>query len=368
MYLQFIQQNQDLELECYRLNNLADTNRPKLHQAAIVIQACYRGYAVREELKKLNKNAKIIQSVYRGYRARRCYHNFVKATVKSMRENYYHKMATKIQSTYRGYLVRKNTHNFYARKRYLEMVKLQNAIVHEHLSNFKKAQDEEKQKRQSSKEKRQIIYEARKNHYLLSTRQVSGVYDPRVKNGIAREPMERMLRTVQPLEPFERKQKLPDIGAHLDVSQRDLNSRQKLMSVTSQPQGPFKRDRDAVIEQRFRDLNPTLRVSDKYEQSLLEARQQLRFDDMMKRIKGKPFLPVMRCAQEPYQNLLHTTSEYGHIDYGNKHFRAFESDTSTSSKNKSTEEQERFENVVSPIPFFDKYLAERERRLRKQTT
>ena len=75
----------------------------------------------------------------------------------------------------------------------------------------------------------------------------------------------------------------------------------------------------------------------------------------------------MNCVKkEKYQQLLHTTSTYGHIDYGNKHFRAYESDNDRSKKRtkgkaQGTTQEVRFATVVSPIPDFDKYMEERER-------
>jgi len=309
---------------------------------------------VRKRYKHLIKCATMIQSLYRGFRQRKLFHNFVELTVETMRASYYDLQATKIQSVFRGYMSRKTIHNFYARKKYLEMVVLQNQIVKDHLHQYKCQQAEEKSKLKAVADEKQIIYQARKTHYLLSTTQISGVYDPRVKNGKRREPMEQMLKTVAPLGKLERKPKLPAIGEQSSSSEhaKIVEKARRL----PQPQGPFRKTRESVIEQRYRQLNPSLRVSEPYETHIDEARQQLRFDDMMKRIKADRFLPVMKCRDEPHQQLLHTTSPYGHINYGNKHFRAYKAGTEIQSP-KNT----RFRTVVSPIPFFDKYLADNER-------
>jgi len=352
MFLKFFKANENLLDEVYRLNNEADSNRLLHYNSAVKIQAAFRGHAIRKWLSTHNHHATVIQSFYRGHRQRRLFRKMVAKKVKSDRENYYHKMATKIQALFRGFLVRKNKHNFYARKRYLEIIKLQNEIVIEHLSNLKMQQDEVKARQTAEKEKTKIIYNARKNHYLLSTHQKSGVYDPRRPNGRVREPMEKMLRVVKPLGSFERKKKLPDIGlTHADDVTPNLSRKS---TITRQPQGPFKKNREDIIEQRFRELNPSLRVSEAYDFSIQEARQQLKFDNMAKCLRGPPF-QFMKVSQEPYQPRLHTTSDYRHIDYGNKHFRAFE-------EKKSTQDDSRFANVVSPIPFFDKYMADRERK------
>jgi len=374
MFLKFKQLNQDLVRSCYQLNNEADAARPRHHSAAIAIQSWWRGYLIRQYFKKLNKCATNIQRLYRGFRERRIYRKRVEITVKRMRADFYHTQATKVQALFRGYRSRKHVHNFYARKRYLEMVKLQNEIVQDHLTKYKKARDHEHDKAKAIEDERKIIYQARKTHYLLSTTQISGVYDPRVKNGIKRQPMENMLRSVRPLGPLDRKQKLPAIG---EKPQQLTNTQVRMIEnakMMTQPQGPFTPSRGIVMENRFKQLQPTLRVSEPYEAHIEEARQQLRFDDMMKRIKAERFMPVMKPEQESYQQLLHTKSAYGHIDYGNKHFRAYErsasdicmrnnSDISKIERlgDSGNDRKLRFANVVSPIPFFDKYMDEKHR-------
>merc|ERR1719461_1502026 len=114
--------------------------------------------------------------------------------------------------------------------------------------------------------------------------------------------MEQMLRTVQPLGPLERKVKLPPLGQDARV----LNP-----------------TRMSVLERRFRPMNPSLRVSEPYETHIEDARAQLKFDDKIKR-KTDKFIAGGMVPVEQYQQLLHTKSLYGHIDYGNKHFRAYE--------------------------------------------
>jgi len=384
MFLKFKQLNQTLVEECYRQNNQADSQRPKLHSAAIAIQAWWRGILTRNNIRLLNRSAVKIQAEYKKHRQMRKFHKFVSDSLKKKREDYYNNQATKIQALFRGYLSRKNIHNFYARKRYLEMIKLQNEIVKEHLDKFKKTQDEEERVLKLVQDQEKIVNQARRTHYLLSTSQISGVYDPRVKNGRSRQPMEQMLRTVQPLGPLERKVKLPPLGQDARVlnaqERRILENGQKIV----QPQGPFKPTRMSVLERRFRPMNPSLRVSEPYETHIEDARAQLKFDDKIKR-KTDTFIAGGMPPVEEYQQLLHTKSLYGHIDYGNKHFRAYEQELLTkdleklmkcdliSDKNiesdihlKEGNIKPRFKAVVSPIPCFDKYMDDKLRETKKQ--
>ena len=247
------------------------------------------------------------------------------------------------------------------------MIKLQNEIVKEHLDKFKKNQDEEDRIRKNAEDEEKIVNQARKTHYLLSTAQISGVYDPRVKNGRSRQPMEQMLRTVKPLGPLDRKVKLPPLGQNARV----LNAHERKIlengKKIAQPQGPFKPTRMSVLERRFRPMNPSLRVSEPFETHIEEARAQLKFDDKMKR-KTDKFIAGGMVPVEEYQQLLHTKSLYGHIDYGNKHFRAYEQELLTKELDEEAglREEEgnmkpRFKAVVSPIPCFDKYMDNRYR-------
>ena len=403
-YLSYIRQNETLIEECYLANQAADQNRTTLHSAAIAIQKTWRGYILRQKIKHLNQMATTIQSVYRGYKCRKWFHVQIAIEVQEMRKNYYDIMATKIQSAWRGYLSRKVLHNFYARKKYLQFVQIQNEIVVEQLTRYKQHTDDEKQRMNAILEEQAIINEARKTHYLLSTSQVKGVYDPRTRNGQRRYPMDEMLRSVKPLGITKlsksKKSKssdsigksgsaldkpvLPNIGTCSDLydtnahnnysSQAQMTTQNKLRFIKAkkinQPQGPFKRERMEVLSQRFRPLKPSLRVSESYNVGIEEARQQLKFDDYTRKInKGTEFVPVMvQTQKEKYQQLLHSTSPYGHIDYGNKHFRAYETevlkgvlkkeDTNNSDRKNSGE---RFATVVSPIPDFDKYMEKRER-------
>lgn len=394
MYLDFLRQNETLIKECYAQNQAADLNRSKLHSAAIAIQSFWRGFCVRENIKNLNRQAVIIQSNYRGYRQQKKFHILMSETVNKMRINFYDLQSTKIQAIWRGYMSRKTKHDYYKRQKYLQAVALQNSIIIDHLQRFKQNRDEEKRKMDNIQEEQNIIHEARKTHYLLSTRQIQGVYDPRNKNGQRRMPMDDMLRNVRPFTNNERnnltrKQKLPSIGEKIkskhffndedrnsnskkDEEESEYNNYSKSAQFTNQqkirlenakkinqPQGPFKRERDAVLEQRFRPLNPSLRVSESYNTGIEEARQNLKFDDYSKKInKNKEFLPVMiSTKKEKYQQKLHSTTKYGHIDYGNRHFRAYEQEEKESKKGKG----QRFANIVGPIPDFDKYMEERQR-------
>lgn len=385
MFLKFKQLNQTLVEECYELNNSADAQRPKLHSAAIAIQAWWRGILTRNKIRLYNSSALKIQAEYRKHSQMRKFHDFVANSLKKKREDYYNNQATKIQALFRGYLSRKNIHNFYARKRYLEMIKLQNEIVKEHLNKFKKSQDEEARVLKNHRDEEKIVNQARRTHYLLSTAQISGVYDPRVKNGRQRQPMEQMLRTVKPLGPLERKVKLPPLGQDarvLNATERQiLANGQKI----EQPQGPFKPTRMSVLERRFRPMNPSLRVSEPYETSIEDARAQLKFDDKIKR-KTDKFIAGGMAPVEAHKQLLHTKSLYGHIDYGNKHFRAYEHELLTKDLEKMYGDDEpdngdigegddinfqgnvkpRFKAVVSPIPCFDKYMDDRVRGSKKQ--
>ncbi|CAI2737847.1 unnamed protein product, partial [Dicrocoelium dendriticum] len=98
-------------------------------QAAIKIQAWFRGIRLRCYLKFLSSCCVIIQKNWRGYLGRKQYRFVLSEAVHKMHANGYHNCATKIQSTWKGYYSRKYYFNFYARKAYLESIHRIGSIV-----------------------------------------------------------------------------------------------------------------------------------------------------------------------------------------------------------------------------------------------
>ena len=78
-----------------------------------------------------------------------------------------------IQKRWRGFYVRKYKHNFYARKRYLELVEKKNAIVREQLQDYQHQAKQELVRHLNDMRAKKVEEEAKKTHFLMSTRTVS---------------------------------------------------------------------------------------------------------------------------------------------------------------------------------------------------
>lgn len=113
-----------------------------------------------------------------------------------------------------------------------------------------------------------------------------------------------------------------------------------LEKVPPRPQGPFRPTQD-VLKQRYKPFKPSLRVQSDFE-GLQKARAQMKFDELGMRLHEQPFKPA-HAAAAAYQPMHITTTPFGHLDYGTKHFREL------------NEMPVDFKNVLPPIPIFDNF-------------
>lgn len=116
------------------------------------------------------------------------------------------------------------------------------------------------------------------------------------------------------------------------------------MKSTAKVQGPF-RTPDDVWQQRHKPLNPTLRVATSY-LSADDARADMKANEWVTRLIDDKFVPFTH-RERPYDPLLHTTSQYGSLPYGTKHFREETAERHITPS--------RFQTVVSPIPIFEQF-------------
>jgi len=116
-----------------------------------------------------------------------------------------------------------------------------------------------------------------------------------------------------------------------------------LPPLKDKPQGPFREPGD-VQKQRYRPFEPSLRVATDF-MSLDIARQKRKDEEWVTRINDVRFVPFNRHSV-PYESLLHSTSAYGHLQYGSKYYREEFLDKHVASQN--------FKTMVPPIPLFDK--------------
>ncbi|XP_018118095.1 spermatogenesis-associated protein 17 isoform X2 [Xenopus laevis] len=301
----------ELRLELISAHRLAEDNRVKEYNAAVSIQSWFRGCKVRAYLRYLHKMVTVIQKWWRGYVARKYFRSKVKTAYFIMKMNFYNETAVRIQKRWRGYFVRKYVHNYYALKRYLEGVTIKNNIVRKELDKYADIKSREQTKKTMEKEEREKDYRARKTHYLLSTEQIPGVYNSPYRP--FPDAMEIRLQKARPLSHNDRPKKMVENQNLLYSDCRDTISfpiMQPLPPIgKKKPQGPF-RDTAEVLQQRYKPLEPTLRVATSIN-SVEEAREELKRQEWRRGIHEKSFATFSSFHKtEVYEPLIHTSSDY----------------------------------------------------------
>ncbi|XP_031552910.1 spermatogenesis-associated protein 17-like [Actinia tenebrosa] len=328
----------------------AEDQRTREYEAAVRIQSWFRAVRVRAYIRFLNSCARTIQKHFRGFKGREIYRHLVKEHVARMRIKYYNSQATKIQKVWRGYYTRKYIHNFYSRKAFLEGLAVKNELVRKELNELALSTSKEMELKAQMKHKAARELEAEKTHFLISTHQIPGIYYSPI-TGPSQKELE--LREVRPLTPKTRgvlsarlrTKKFETFDDRESVSAQESMKYKVLPPINADKvQGPF-RNPNEVWKQRHKSLNPSLRVATSYD-SAEQTRMEMKAKEWVTRVIDDKFVPFTH-RQRPYDPLLHTTSAYGSLPYGTKHFRE-------ESKQRHISSQ-RFESVVSPIPIFEQF-------------
>uniref|UniRef100_A0A8C6IGT7 Spermatogenesis associated 17 n=1 Tax=Mus spicilegus TaxID=10103 RepID=A0A8C6IGT7_MUSSI len=160
-----------LESQYYFRNRAVDSFRKFENDAAVMIQSWFRGCQVRAYMRHLNRVVTIIQKWWRSYLGRKFYQLIVEAAYYTMKMNLYNEMAVRIQRRWRGFRIRKYCFNYYYLKEYLRAVSETNDAIREALEEFAEMKEREERKVLLEREEKQKDYQARKMHYLLSTKQ-----------------------------------------------------------------------------------------------------------------------------------------------------------------------------------------------------
>jgi len=334
----------------FLLHKQANVVRKKELTSAIRIQSWFRSLKVQLHIKFLNSCAIVIQKTYRGYVTRKFYRQLVHDVMSTLMKIHYDEMATKIQARWRGYYVRKFKADYYCRKNYLEGLVKKNEQTLVYLHQVGETNKFKREMELHNKIAKEDIYNLRSTHYILSTKVCNGIYNSPMAPPVEKE---SRLKAVNPLSCEERdslkeeKQEM-FLRSVTGIPRHHIEDDTKTQLIlpplcSSRPQGPFRTPAE-VQKQRYKELEPTLRVATDYF-SVEKAHASLYQDEWTKRVIDHKFLPSQKSGEE-YQPALHTTSSYGRLKYGTKHFR----DEGNPEKviHKKT-----FQRVVSPIPCFD---------------
>ncbi|XP_057305079.1 spermatogenesis-associated protein 17-like [Hydractinia symbiolongicarpus] len=344
-----LQKEQSNLAELFNMFKASDSARLQERSSTIKIQSWFRSIRVQKYIRYLHRCATIIQKTYRGYVGRSLYREIVQNKMNLMRKHYYDVMATKIQARWRGFYIRKYKFDFYARKRYLNALVCKNEIFRQQVKEIQKMNELEEEAKRIDNQMAAATFVNRKTHYLLSTNVCPGIYNSPNEKSLDKE---FALRNSQPFSKNERRKLQRDMQLkyiktstgipRAEETGKDVNVCILPPVATQKPQGPF-RSPEEVQKQRYKRLEPSLRVATEH-QSVEKARTLLRQEEWTKRIIDKSFLPSTK-TNYPYVPALDSSTFYGRVDYGTKHFREDVPEKQIHAKS--------FQRVVSPIPIFE---------------
>ncbi|XP_071282065.1 spermatogenesis-associated protein 17 [Agelaius tricolor] len=340
-----------LREEYFLTNRAIDEDRKTKYKAAVRIQRWFRACRVRAYLRYLSKMATLIQKWWRGYLRRKNFIEVVERAYFIKKEKFYNEMAVRIQKTWRGYYVRKYIHNFYALKKYLNAVSVNNELVRYELQEYADMKENEEKMKDLEKKEKEKKYQARKMHYLLSTEQIPGVYNSPFRK--SPDPMELLLRQSKPLTHRKQQVKSPfadELYCWPTCKEPPafVTSLPVLPADRQKPQGPF-RDPAEVLQQRYKPVEPTLRVRESMYASPAKARDPTRGEEWRNPIHDNQFLPFSSYHKnyEKYEPSLFKSGKYGKEAYGTKYFREVYPKKWIADKD--------FETLFSSIALFEKF-------------
>ncbi|NXO97087.1 SPT17 protein, partial [Certhia brachydactyla] len=327
-----------------------DEDRKTKYKAAVKIQRWFRAGRVRAYLRHLSQMAILIQKWWRGYLRRKHFREIVERAYFIKKLKFYNEMAVRIQRMWRGYYVRRYIHNFYALKKYLKAVSVNNKLVRSELQEYAEMKENEEKTKDLEKKEKEKKYQARKMHYLLSTEQIPGIYNSPFRK--CPDPMELLLRKSKPLT--HRKQvRSPFTNELYDwpTCKRppaSVTSLPLLPADRQKPQGPFRNPAE-VLGQRYKPLEPTLRVRESMYSTSSKAREATPREEWRNLIHDKEFLPFSSYHKnvEKYEPSLCKSGKYGQEAYGTKHFREVYPKKWIADKD--------FETLFSSIVLFEKF-------------
>ncbi|XP_037679623.1 spermatogenesis-associated protein 17 isoform X1 [Choloepus didactylus] len=312
-----------IENQYYFRNSIVDKFRKRENNAAIKIQSWFRGCQVRAYIRYLSKRITIIQKWWRGYIGRKKYQLLVKIAYYTMKMNLYNTMAVRIQRRWRGYRIRKYCFNYFYLKEYLRAVSETNDAIREALEEFAEMKEREEKKADLEREEKKRDYQARKMHYLLSTKQIPGIYNSPFRK--EPDPWELRLQKAKPLThhiPKVKQKHTINLDNWLACTSTRSFPRSEILPPINrkQCQGPF-RDIAEVLQQRYKPLEPTLRVAEPINM-LKEVREEFRRDERTRNINDNMFLPFSSYHKNKnYLPLMHSSSKYGPDSCGYQRFR-----------------------------------------------
>lgn len=158
----------------------AEENSTKLNKAALDIQRVYRGVIDREIIVKKNYAAGEIQRIFRGLMGRFLARATLNQKLDGRQISLFHYLCIQIQKCFRGYYSRKYKHDQVKRKEYCKMLEAKGKEIRASMDKYVEEVAMREEIEQQEKRDQEFKTLAQNLHHLTSTRQVPGVYNPRV--------------------------------------------------------------------------------------------------------------------------------------------------------------------------------------------
>ena len=323
----------------------AENSRLVEYEAVVVLQSWVRGLRTRRYIKHLNISATNIQRRWRGFLVRSHFRIFLSNLHIIMQHNFYNVMAVRIQRIWRGYHSRKYKHNFYERKKYFAALAVKNQVVRYELDKWRNELDEARYNLNLKKHQEQLIIEAKRNHFMLSTVQKPGVFNsPFRKTNSLDQDIEKQMKIYRPM-PGESLYQVQSPDPFNGCVEPLPHVPRKLPPINhTKIQGSFK-DRITVYQQKHKPLGKSIRGKfDSVEQERVKTIQSESFKVLAGSWKVSKW---NKDVEYKYQKLLHSQSVYK--DSHKREREGFRIINQKAWKGK------RFINTVSSVPIFSEF-------------
>ncbi|NWH38962.1 SPT17 protein, partial [Chloropsis hardwickii] len=181
--------------------------------------------------------------------------------------------------------------------------------------------------------------------------QIPGIYNSPFRK--SPDPMELLLRKSKPLTHRKQQVKSPFADELYDwptckKPPTFVTSLPLLPADRQKPQGPFRHPAE-VLQQRYKLLEPTLRVRESMNSPPAKAREPTQREEWRNAIHDNEFLPFSSYHKnfEKYEPSLFKSGKYGQEAYGAKYFREVYPKKWIADKD--------FETLFSSIALFEKF-------------
>jgi len=314
-FFQLRDQLDDAAKVYFAMKQSASDESAREKQAIIKVQSVYRGSKVRERWHAVLHNALLVQRLSRGWLARVRTRALRLKKQQQLNSVFFHHCATIIKKYYRGWWSRRYLHDYYGRKAYIENIESKGNQTKEYLRRYQSNKEEEAKFQEEAQMRGEFDNLASELHHLVSTKSISGVYNPPYTDVLPRafeKPIEQHLRdscrvrlprslrrprhwsqqpsqsrVLPPMDPS------PLAAPPQDLPDRDPHhSRSASVGRMQKIQGPFRgKEQVEVANAKAHNLFRSLQAQSPYDAMQKEERMEARLGKLT-RVSPVDFNPV----------------------------------------------------------------------------